>query len=372
MPRKVSEFIPVYEPYFSNYEEQLVRKCMESGWVSSRGEFIARFESKFAEYIGAHYATSVSNGSVALHLALEALGVGAGDEVIVPTFTYIASVNAIAQTGATPVFVDSSEHDWQISLSEIEKALTAQTKAIMAVHLYGFAADLRELRRICNANNLFLIEDCAEAFGTRVRGRHVGTYGDVATFSFFGNKTITTGEGGMVVSRNKRVHMRCAMLKNQGVSANKRYWHEARGFNYRMTNIQAAIGIAQLSKANQILAKKKRIARWYWDGLQGLPLKVLDHSASFIEPSYWMHTIAVANPTLRESLMKFLEGRGVETRPAFYPAHLMPPYKEHKDKSLPGAESISLRGLNLPSSPLLKRGQVDFICRAVTEFFAAK
>ena len=210
--------IPVYQPYFSGREKEYVNQCLDSTWISSKGLFISRFEEAFATYVGSSYATTVSNGTVALHLALEALGLGAGDEVIVPTLTYIASVNTIIQTGAKPVYVDSTEPACQMDMNDVIRKITPRTKAIMAVHLYGLPCDMDVLTSICTEHKLYLIEDCAEAFGTYYKGRHVGTFGDFATFSFFGNKTITTGEGGMVVSNSKEHIDKARHLKSQSVS----------------------------------------------------------------------------------------------------------------------------------------------------------
>lgn len=228
---KPEKMIPVYQPYFSGREKIYVNECLESTWISSKGEFIGRFEQGFGDYIGSSNATSVCNGTVAIHLALEALGIGPGDEVIVPTFTYIASVNTIIQTGAKPVFVDSLDSTWQIDPEDVKRKITPKTKAVMVVHLYGLPCDMDAIAAICEEHKLLLVEDCAEAFGSRYKGRHVGTFGDVATFSFFGNKTITTGEGGMVVAKEQDTIQRAFHLKNQGVSQTQEYWHDVVAYN---------------------------------------------------------------------------------------------------------------------------------------------
>ncbi|ODU59833.1 MAG: perosamine synthetase, partial [Comamonadaceae bacterium SCN 68-20] len=279
--------IPVYQPLFLGREKEYVNQCLDSTWISSKGEFIGRFERGFSEYIGANHATTVSNGTVAIHLALEALGIGPGDEVIVPTLTYVASVNTIIQTGATPVFVDSLEQSWQIDPQDVRRKITPRTKAVMAVHLYGLPCDMAALVSICEEHRLFLVEDCAEAFGSRYEGQHAGTFGDIATFSFFGNKTITTGEGGMVVAKEKALIEKAFHLKNQGVSQSREYWHDTVAYNYRMTNICAAIGLAQLEKADEIIAKKRQIAAWYREALNGLPLKTHDELPHTVH-SFWM------------------------------------------------------------------------------------
>ncbi|EFG9803382.1 GDP-perosamine synthase RfbE/PerA, partial [Escherichia coli] len=241
---------PVYQPSLTGKEKEYVNECLDSTWISSKGNYIQKFENKFAEQNHVQYATTVSNGTVALHLALLALGISEGDEVIVPTLTYIASVNAIKYTGATPIFVDSDNETWQMSVSDIEQKITNKTKAIMCVHLYGHPCDMEQIVELAKSRNLFVIEDCAEAFGSKYKGKYVGTFGDISTFSFFGNKTITTGEGGMVVTNDKTLYDRCLHFKGQGLAVHRQYWHDVIGYNYRMTNICAAIGLAQLEQAD--------------------------------------------------------------------------------------------------------------------------
>jgi perosamine synthetase len=358
--------IPVYQPYITGREKEYVNQCLDSSWISSRGEFIGRFEDQFARYVNADYATSVCNGTVALHLALSALGLGPGDEVILPTLTYVATANAIVHTGATPVFVDSLESTWQLDVDLVRRKITSATKAIMAVHLYGLACDMDKLADLCAEYDLRLIEDCAEAFGSHYKGRHVGSFGDIATFSFFGNKTITTGEGGMVVTRSKELFDRAFHLKTQGVSSVREYWHDVVAYNYRMTNICAAIGLAQLEQADTIIAKKREIAVWYRDRLAGLPLSTHDEIAGTLH-SHWMCSIALNEAEEREPLREHLKAAGVETRPVFHPAHTLPPYDTKA--SFPVAESLSARGINLPSYPALTRTDINGICNLIHQFY---
>jgi len=359
--------IPVYQPHLSGREKEYVNQCLDSTWISSKGEFIGRFERGFAEYIGIEHATTVSNGTVAIHLALEAIGIKPGDEVIVPTFTYIASVNTIIQTGAIPIFVDSLEETWQIDPEDVRRKITPKTKAIMAVHLYGLPCEMSELTSICKEHGLLLIEDCAEAFGSRYKGQHVGTFGDIATFSFFGNKTITTGEGGMVVSKNKGIIENAYHLKNQGVSQEREYWHDTVAYNYRMTNICAAIGLAQLEQADAILSKKRQIAEWYRNGLMGLPLKTHNEIEDTVH-SFWMCSIAVNEASIRQPLREHLKQTGIETRPVFYPSHTLPHCAT--GGTFPVAETLAARGINLPSYPDLTEAQVAIICSEIRRFFA--
>jgi perosamine synthetase len=364
---KPEKMIPVYQPYFSGREKIYVNECLDSTWISSKGEFIGRFEKGFGDYIGAPHVTSVCNGTVAIHLALEALGIGPGDEVIVPTFTYIASVNTILQAGAKPVFVDSLESSWQIDPEDVQRKITPRTKAVMVVHLYGLPCDMDAIGAICEQHKLLLVEDCAEAFGTRYKGRHVGTFGDIATFSFFGNKTITTGEGGMVVAKDIKTIQRAFHLKNQGVSQTREYWHDEVAYNYRMTNICAAIGLAQLENIDEILSRKRQVAHWYRDELAGLPLTAHNELPDTVH-SFWMCSIALDDKDQRQPLRDFLKLQGIETRPVFYPSHTMPHCATNETFAV--AESLAARGINLPSYPGLQRSEVEKIVGAIRHFFS--
>ncbi|NBW81911.1 DegT/DnrJ/EryC1/StrS aminotransferase family protein [bacterium] len=363
---------PVYRPNLAGNESRYVNECLQSSWISSRGEFVTRFEREFAAWVGAAAATSCSNGTVSLHLALLALGIGAGDEVIVPAFTYVASVNAIRYVGAIPVFVESALDDWQMDLSAVERALTPKTKAIMAVHLYGQACDLKKLSMLCKQKGIFLVEDCAEAIGTRVGMAHVGTFGDIGSFSFFGNKTITTGEGGMLISNNPALIARCAHLKSQAVSPERSYWHDAIGYNYRMTNICAAIGTAQLERVEPVLARKRTIAMRYRDALKAVPKVVFHDETPGTTHSYWMVSIRVENEKMRDELRAHLQNNDIETRPGFPPSHLFPMHREFaRGQSFPQAELLGATSINLPSYPDLSNDDVDFICSAIADYFGA-
>lgn len=358
--------IPIYQPYLTGREQEYVNMCLESSWISSKGEFISRFESQFATHIGLQHATSVCNGSAALHLAMQALGLKIGDEVIVPTLTYVASVNSIVQTGGTPVFVDCLESTWQMDAEDIRRKITPRTKAVMAVHLYGLPCNLNQLVALAKEYNLYLIEDCAEAFGSQYNGQHVGTFGDVATFSFYGNKTITTGEGGMVVARDEAIVRRAHHLKTQGVSPVKEYWHDVIGYNYRMTNICAAIGVAQLESADEILQKKRQVAKWYKQKLQGLPIKTQTECVN-ARHSFWMYSILVDQAEQRDPLREALMRSGVETRPVFHPIHTLPPYQQ--DESFPIAELLSRCGISLPSWPGLTEDLVEQVCAGIWAYY---
>lgn len=361
--------VPVYKPHFTGREEKYVVDCIRSGWISSRGEYVGRFEDAFKSYIGANTATSVCNGTVALHLALAALNLGPGDEVIVPTFTYVASVNAIAYVGATPVFVDSVPGTWQMDPEDVERKISSRTKMIMAVHLYGQACDIIALRAIADRHGLLICEDAAEAFGTMVGDTHVGNIGDVATFSFFGNKTITTGEGGMVVARDTALAARLAKLKSQGQST-LRFWHDEVGYNFRMTNIAAAIGLAQIESANEILDKKREVFQSYSERLQGAGLALLGEEPGTTN-SFWMCCGLLPRGVDRDALMAHLENNGIESRPSFYPVHTMPMYI-HRSPSdaFPVANDLGQRGICLPSYPDMTEFDLDKVTIAIRNFLA--
>jgi perosamine synthetase len=359
--------IPVYRPELGGNELTYVQKCLESTWISSRGEFIDRFQSDFARFIGAENATAVTNGTVALHLALLGVGLGPGDEVIVPSLTYVAAVNAIRYVGATPVFADADAKTWQIDPDHVAKLITPRTKAILAVHTYGQACDLASLGVLCRKHNLRLIEDCAEAFGTRIGTQHVGTFGDIATFSFFGNKTVTTGEGGMVVSRDANVHALICKLRGQGLAGDKEYWHDVVGYNYRMTNICAAIGVAQMERADELIARKRKLAFAMQASMADLPLTFhLEQPGT--THSFWMISALTKTEAERDGLRRALRVEGIETRPVFHPAHTMPMYAAGQT-GLDVSVDLSARGLNLPSWPGLSETQITDIASAARSFF---
>lgn len=358
--------IPVYQPSLNGNEKKYVNECLDSTWISSKGKFLSQFEESFASYISIKHATAVCNGTVAIHLALIALGIGPDDEVIVPTLTYIASVNSIAYTGATPVFVDSLQSTWQLDTEDVKRKITSKTKAIMAVHLYGHACNMDALQTICKENNLFLIEDCAEAIGSTYKGKHVGTFGDISTFSFFGNKTITTGEGGMVVTNDETLMDRAVHFKGQGLAKHRQYWHDVIGYNYRMTNICAAIGLAQLEQIDTFIAQKRQVAQWYKEKLTN-PNVQFHNQDKDVYHSYWMCSILVNDPSKRDALRDALAQEGIETRPLFYPVHTMPMYSL-KFQKYPIAENLGWRGLNLPSYPALTESQIDSICAIINNF----
>jgi len=286
--------IPIAEPLLSKEELNNVIEAVKSGWISSKGKFIPEFEEKFAHYCGVKYGIATSNGTVALHLALTALGIGPGDEVIIPTLTFVATANAVTYTGAKPIFIDSQPEYWCIDPEKIEEAITAKTKAIIPVHLYGHPCDMDAILAIAKRHNLYVIEDAAEAHGAEYKGRKVGSFGDISCFSFYGNKIITTGEGGMCLTNDEKLAEKMRILRDHGMNPNKRYWHDVIGFNYRMTNMQAAIGVAQLKKLDGFIERKRNIAKWYTEELKDLAeqkILTLSPEMSWAKCVYWMYSI---------------------------------------------------------------------------------
>tara|TARA_Y100000004_G_scaffold48606_1_gene53537 strand:+ start:2045 stop:3139 length:1095 start_codon:yes stop_codon:yes gene_type:complete len=358
--------ISVYKPTISDKAKEYVNDCLNSSWISSKGKYTKIFEDMFALKTGIRYTASCCNGTCALHLALMALGVGEGDQVIVPSFTYIASANAIKYTGADPVFVDCLEDTWQIDPKDVLRKITPKTKAIMPVHLYGHPANMDAICQIALDNNLFVVEDCAEAFGSKYKDRHVGSFGDVSAYSFFGNKTITTGEGGMVVTNNPALHDKILKLKSQGLVSGRQYWHDVIGYNYRMTNIQAAIGCAQLESSDKILEQKRALAHYYMDHFQNTEISWQKESDDVLH-SYWMFNVIMdIDINQRNTMMDKLNEKGIETRPLFYPIHTMPIYYK-KNEIHPVCEKINSTGFSIPSYPELNTNQLDYIADSIKE-----
>lgn len=358
--------MPIMEPMMSGNELKYVADCITSNWISSQGSYVKLFESKFAEYHGVTHAVTTSNGTTALHLALTALGIGPGDEVIVPDLTFAASANAVIHAGAKPVLVDVDAEYWNMDPAALEAALSPKTKAIMPVHLYGHPCDMDPILAFAKKHRLLVIEDCAEALGAEYKGRKVGTFGDASCFSFFSNKVITTGEGGMVLTENKKLFDRMTMLRDHGMSRQKRYWHEEAGFNYRMTNVQAAIGVAQLEQIHRFLDQRLRIAKRYHEGLKGLPGITLPPEMPWAKNIFWLYSILVdgkASGIERDPLIRNLSKEGVETRSLFYPLHVQPPYASNR--AFPVTDRLSRQGLSLPSSCGLSDEDITKVCRVL-------
>jgi perosamine synthetase len=359
--------VPLYRPSLKGNESRYVLECLETSWISARGRFVGEFEHAFAAKLGIRHALAACNGTAALHLAVAGLGIAPGDEVIVPTLTYVASANAIAYAGGVPVFADCLRPTWQIDPQDIRDRITSKTKAIMVVHVYGQPCDMDPILDIAQRHGLFVIEDCAEAFGAFYGGKPVGGFGHVAAFSFFGNKTITTGEGGMVVSNDDRLIERCRRLRGQGLTPGREYWHDVIGYNYRMSNVTAAIGLAQLERADELVSAKRVLAERYFERLARLPLEFHREVPATVH-AYWMVSALTRDAAERNALRRHLVTAGVETRPAFHPVHTMGLYP-HRFERQTIAEDIAARGLNLPSWPDLGDDEFDLVCRTVHEFY---
>ena len=361
----MTSFIPISQPSITEKEVAFVTDAVRSGWVSSLGPYIADFEQRFAAFCGTRHALTTSNGTTGLHLALAALGIKAGDEVIVPDLTFVASANAIAYTGATPVLVDIDADTLCISPAAIERAITPRTRAIMPVHLYGHPADMDAISALATKHELLVIEDAAEAHGAEYRGRRVGSLGHCGVFSFYGNKIITTGEGGMITTNDEALFLKAKRLRDHAMSPTRRYWHEELGFNYRMTNLQAALGVAQLERIEELIQKRREIMRWYQEELGARAGVRLNRHASWAKPVYWLVCMEVEafDEASRSKFMTALRGRGVDSRPYFYPVSDMPMYGSATPT--PVAHRISRAGVNLPSYIDLTRDDVRHVCEQV-------
>lgn len=360
--------IPVSQPALVGNEKKYVLDCLDSNWISSNGKYIHLFEQEFADYLGVKHALTCCNGTVALHLALLALGIGFGDEVIIPTLTYVATANAVTYNGAIPVLVDCEPDTWNIDPSKIENLITSRTKAIIPVPLYGHPCDMIPILEIAQRHGLYVVEDAAEAVGARYMGKLCGSIANISTFSFYGNKTITTGEGGMVVTNDDELAAKVRLFKSQGMEPTRRYWFSQIGYNYRMTNIQAAIGLAQMENIDLLLAKRREIAGWYNEHLSGIPGIKLPAIKKYAAHSWWLYSILIENEygESRDAVMDRLSEGGVESRPFFYPMHVMPVY------SVGGtffdvAMDVSHKGINLPTFYGLCEQQVVHVATLLRE-----
>jgi perosamine synthetase len=354
------EMIPWGKPHLGEKEKEYLLKALDSTWISG-GEFTDRFEAHFARLIGAKYAVTTSSGTAALHLALLALEIGPGDEVIVPAFTFVAPVNMAIEAGAKPVYVDIDPRTWCIDVKEIEKSITARTKAVIAVHVYGNVCEMEALTAIARERQIYLIEDVAEAAFSKYRGKFAGSFGHLGCFSFQATKTITMGEGGAVVTNDKKLSERMRIMRSHGMRENKRYWHDLVGYNYRLTNLQAALGCAQLENLDNIIAEKARIYRRYLENLSDLPGIEFQHIPKEVESVMWAVAIKMEPHSFkgdRDFLIAELVKRNVETRPGFYPFSVMPLYDA---ASLPVAELISRNVISLPSYISISDENIDYI-----------
>lgn len=359
--------IPVFKPWIARSARDYLLDCLETGWLSSAGPYVRRFEEGFRALCATEVAIAVSSGTSALHLAVAAARIGAGDEVIVPALTFVATANAVAYTGARPVFADVDARTWTLDPADVERRLTPRTRAIIAVHLYGHPAEMDLLLDIARARGLIVIEDAAQAHGARYKGRPVGGLGHAGCFSFYGNKIISTGEGGMLVTNDAALSERATFLRDHGMSSERRYFHPEIGFNYRMTNLQAAVGCAQLEEIETILKRKRSIAGEYTQRLRRVDGLSLPVEAPWAESVTWMYSVLIEERfgRDRDAVMSGLKARGVETRPFFVPLHLLPPYAT--GDTCPVAEEVARKGVNLPSGPTLTEADIARVCASLAE-----
>jgi perosamine synthetase len=364
--------IPVNTPLLSGNELEYVKKCIETGWISSEGPYIKEFEDNFSSYIGLKHGIAVSNGTAALDIAIAALEIGQGDEVILPTFTIISPILQVIRSGATPILVDSDPITWNMDVDQVINKITPKTKAIIAVHIYGLPVNMNPLVKVCMEKGIFLIEDAAEMHGQTYFGQMVGSFGDISTFSFYPNKHITTGEGGMVLTNNGKLAERCRKLRNLAFEPGKpRFVHYELGWNYRMTNLQAALGLAQLEKINYHIDKKREIGRAYQKGLRGikgfqLPLESTDYSDNI----YWIFGLVAESEELKNQTIKKLTNLQIGTRPFFWCMHEQPVFQNmglFKGESFPIAENMARCGFYLPSGLGLDSIEVMEVIKHIRE-----
>jgi perosamine synthetase len=365
--------IPVNEPLLDGNEERYLAECIRTGWISSEGPFVQRLEEGFAARVGRKHGIAVCNGSVALDVALAALGMRRGDEVILPSFTIISCVAAVLRAGATPVLVDCEPDTWNTTAERIAARITSRTRAIMIVHIYGLPVDMDPVLALAQKHRLQIIEDAAEMHGQTCRGRPCGSFGDISTFSFYPNKLVTTGEGGIVLTDDPVLTERCRALRNLCFQPGKRFVHEELGWNFRLSNLQAAVGVAQLERLDEFVARKRRMGQSYLEQLadiRGLHLPLA--RTSYAENIFWVFGIVVEDsvPLDAAEAMRSFASHGVSTRPFFWPMHEQPVFRRmglFAGETHPNAERLARRGFYLPSGLALSDGQIERVVAAVRE-----
>ena len=362
--------IPVCEPTLGGNELKYVQQAVETNWISSAGGFIRDFEARFAEECGAKYGIACANGTVALHLALATLGLQPGDEVILPTFTMIATINAVTYCGATPVLVDNEPAFWQMDVEDVARKITPRTKAIIPVHIYGHPVDMDALNALACEHDILVIEDAAEAHGAEYKGRRTGGLGAAAAFSFYGNKILTTGEGGMITTNDQDIARLAWNLRDHAFSSERHFWHKFVGFNYRMTNLQAAVGLAQVERLDELVAARRRNAALYTSLLRDIPGIITPPEAEWAKNVFWMYGIMVERNAYgmnRDELRRVLADNGIETRTFFIPMHCQPVYwNTFKGQRFPVAERLCRDGFYLPSSSSLTVGEIERVAAVIS------
>ncbi len=370
--------VPVNEPHLLGNEKKYLLRCIQDGFISSAGPFVEKFEKKFAKKVNRRFAISVSNGTAALQLAFESLNLKKGDEVILPSFTIISCILPVVRCGAKPVLVDSDPITWNMNVNQVQEKITSKTKAIIAPHIYGLPIDMDPLLKIAKKNNLKVIEDAAEVLGLKYKKRKCGSFGDISTFSFYANKHITTGEGGMIVTNDKKIAEKCKSLRNICFNSKRRFLHYDLGWNYRFTNLQSAIGLSQLEKLNKFIDKKRSIGKIYNKELS--KIKIFNtplQKTKYAKNIYWVYGIVLKkNSTISsESLMKKLKKSGIETRNFFWPLHKQPVFKKmglFKKVKLPVSEYLAKNGLYLPTGLSLTLSQQKFVINKIKKIVLKK
>jgi len=362
--------IPVNQPLLSDREKELLAECIETGWISSDGPFVSEFEKRFASYIGIDWGVAVCNGTAALETALFAAGIAEGEEVIMPSFTIISCALAAIRLGAVPVLVDAEPETWNMDVSQIENRITPKTRAIMAVHIYGHPVDMEPLLAIAERHNLIIIEDAAEVHGAEYKGRKCGGLGHVSAFSFYANKIITTGEGGMVLTSDHKMAARAKSYRNLCFRSDRRFFHTELGFNYRMTNLQAALGVAQMERIEEFVRIKRRLGKYYRDRLSDVDGIKIQIEKPWAKTVYWMYCIELDKflGLNADEMMTKLRERGIGCRPFFLGLHEQPALQKlglFKNEHYPITERISKQGLYLPSGLTLNEIQIDEVVSAV-------
>ena len=365
------DFIPVNEPLLNGNEKKYLCECIDTGWISSEGPFVKDFEQKMSASVNRKYGIAVSNGTAALEVAVQALGIGEGDEVIMPAFTIISCAMAVTKTGAVPVLVDSDINTWNISAEKIEAKITSRTKAIMIVHLYGLPAEVDKILILAKKYSLKVIEDAAEMHGQTYKGKPCGSFGNISIFSFYPNKHITTGEGGMVVTDDEELAKRCVLLRNLCFRKDVRYVHDEISGNYRFTNLQAAVGLAQLERLDEFVARKRAMGRYYTEQLKDLEGLILPiEKTDYADNIYWVYGIVLGREINADNktVQKLLAEEGIGSRTFFWCMHEQPVYQKEgmfQDENYPNAEYLARKGFYIPSGLALTQEQMETVVRKV-------
>tara|TARA_Y100000590_G_scaffold346139_1_gene396278 strand:- start:39368 stop:40465 length:1098 start_codon:yes stop_codon:yes gene_type:complete len=360
--------IPIFSPYFSGNEKKYLMDCIDSSWISSQGDYIIKFEKALAQYHNMKFAIATSNCTTALHLSLKSLDIGPGDEVICPALTFISPANMIVLSGAELVLVDINAKTLTIDPKLIEKKITHKTKAIIVVHQFGHASHMDEIILIAKKHKLKIIEDNAESIGGLYKGGLLGTFGDISAYSFFGNKIITTGEGGALLTNNKDIDIKCRELRDHGMNINKKYHHTDLGYNYRMTNMQAAIGLAQLEELDNILAVRKSQMEYYYERLSNIDGIKLREFSDWCEPVHWMMTLALEDKYNRRDFINYMSKNKIECRKMINPVHMADHFTDNFVDNFDISNRISKKSVHLPSGSTLTEKDIDFVCENIGSF----